>query len=694
MSEITHRIYKILQEQIVKQRRLIVIFFLLVQTALANYLAFNIRFELIISSEFLNRFLGYLPILLCIRLLLYLQAGLYKGMWRYASISDLLKIIKSATIGSILFLLTIRYLFADMSYPLSIYVLDWLLFILISGGSRFFIRVFREYMILEPSRKRVLIIGAGDVGEMMVREMRNNREFSYEPIGFIDEDREQAGRTIHGVPILGSSSRLADILKQQKPDEILIADPAHAQATIREVYETCKPFNLPIKKLPGLHDMLSGTVSVSARLGQKLVEAQLVTEDQIEEALALQKKEGGRLGAKLVKLKYIREEQLVSFLDKHFGISHLQPLSLEDLLLRAPVQNHIESLDEFISGKRVMITGAGGSIGAELCRQIMRYNPSEIHLFDRYENSLFEIDLELREQNGSNIITIIGDIQDSSFLNYVFSKHRPQIVFHAAAYKHVPLMEDFPIEAVKNNILGTKNLIDTASHYCVENFVQISTDKAVNPTSIMGATKRVAEYLTVQMNSACKTKFTTVRFGNVLGTNGSVVPIFKEQLKKGGPLTVTHPEIERFFMLIPEAVQLVLIAASSGKGGEIFVLDMGKRIKILDFAENFIRLSGFVPHDEIKITFTGLRPGEKLYEELFDDSEKIIPTAHEKLFKAVPDIPSKEFIENHLSGLGRALQNYATDEVLSIMQRMVPNYQPQMTEQLNGKRVNFLNVQS
>jgi FlaA1/EpsC-like NDP-sugar epimerase len=271
--------------------------------------------------------------------------------------------------------------------------------------------------------------------------------------------------------------------------------------------------------------MLSGTVSVSARLGQKLVEAQLVTEDQIEEALALQKKEGGRLGAKLVKLKYIREEQLVSFLDKHFGISHLQPLSLEDLLLRAPVQNHIESLDEFISGKRVMVTGAGGSIGSELCRQIMQYNPSEIHLFDRYENSLYEIDLELREQNGSNIITIIGDIQDSSFLNYVFSKHRPQIVFHAAAYKHVPLMEDFPIEAVKNNILGTKNLIDTASHYCVENFVQISTDKAVNPTSIMGATKRVAEYLTVQMNSACKTKFTTVRFGNVLGTNGSVVPM-------------------------------------------------------------------------------------------------------------------------------------------------------------------------
>jgi FlaA1/EpsC-like NDP-sugar epimerase len=279
------------------------------------------------------------------------------------------------------------------------------------------------------------------------------------------------------------------------------------------------------------------------------------------------------------------------------------------------------------------------------------------------------------------ISTIIGDVQDTVFLEQVFSKHKPQIVFHAAAYKHVPLMEHNPIEAVKNNIFGTNNLIDAVSRHCAEKFILISTDKAVNPTSIMGATKRIAEFLTINMNSTCRTKFAAVRFGNVLGTNGSVIPIFKDQLKKGGPLTVTHPEIKRFFMLIPEAVQLVLIAAASGNGGELFVLDMGEQIKILDLAENFIRLAGFIPHEEIKITYTGLRPGEKMYEELFDVTELKMPTFHGKLMMAIPETPSVHAMKSSLAEFERITREYRVDQVVPAIQKIVPNFTSLTAEQ-------------
>jgi len=346
------------------------------------------------------------------------------------------------------------------------------------------------------------------------------------------------------------------------------------------------------------------------------------------------------------------------------------------------------------------VTGAGGSIGSELCRQLIEYAPSSLIMFDRYENGLFEIDMELNgkvrgqrseargnrsEVRGSSpspitphpspVVSVVGDMRDSDTLEYLFSKHKPQIVFHAAAHKHVPLMEHNPLEAVKNNIFGTKKLAEAASKYKAENFVMISTDKAVNPTNIMGATKRVAEFLTMNMNSSSSTKFTTVRFGNVLGSNGSVVQIFKEQLKRGGPLTVTHPEIKRFFMLIPEAVQLVLIAASAGKGGEIFVLDMGEQIRITDLAENLISLSGFIPHEDIKIEFIGLRPGEKLYEELFDESEKIIPTFHEKLRSAIPlNIPPMDKLTRHISSLEQIISNNSVDELIPEIRKIVPNF--------------------
>ncbi|MEW6053642.1 MAG: polysaccharide biosynthesis protein [Nitrospirota bacterium] len=674
MGKTFTRIYRDVKKAIIQHRRLFIVLVLLLQAIVANYLAFIIRFESKLSPFYLNQFLTYLPLLVFIRFVFIMQSGLHKGLWRYASVSDLMKIIHSTTIGSILFLLIVRFVIGEEDYPRSIFFLDWIIFISISGGNRLFIRVFREYMTHNPSKKKILFVGAGDAAEMLVREMMYKRDSSYSPIGFIDNDIQKRGSTIHGIPILGTYSMLDEIIQQHKPDEVLITE-ADTQKTIREIYEICKPHNITIKKLPGINDILGGNISVSTKIGQILVKANLVTEQQVQEALSLQKNEGGRLGAKLVKLGYITEEKLVSLLNKHYGISHITPISLEDLLQREPVDTNITSLREFIHGKRVLVTGAGGSIGSELSRQILRYCPSHLILMDRYENSLFDIDLELRtRENGSTISTIIADIQDVMSLERIFAKNTPHIVFHAAAYKHVPLMEYNPIEAVKNNIFGTKNLLESAAKYRAENFVLISTDKAVNPTNIMGATKRVAEFLTVNMDALSETKFTTVRFGNVLGTNGSVVPIFKEQLKKGGPLTVTHPDAERFFMLIPEAVHLVLMAAASGKGGEIFVLDMGERVRIIDMAENFIRLSGFIPYREIQIDFIGLRPGEKLHEELFDISEKAITTSHKKLLMAVPEVPSMASLKQHMMNLERCIQCYSVSDALQVIQHIVPNY--------------------
>jgi FlaA1/EpsC-like NDP-sugar epimerase len=675
MNDTQSGIYHIIKACIIKYRKIILAGIFLAQVVLANYCAFILRFDALLPREHFNEFLSYLPLLLFVRVVFFFYLGLNKGLWRYASISDMIKIVNSATLGSIVFLVTVKYLRGDSSYPNSIYILDWLLFILMTGSTRLFVRVFREYMISETLRKKILIVGAGDAGEMVVREMKNGHESAYEPVGFIDDDAQNRGRTIHGVPILGDCRSLPDIITKYKPHEILIAVSTDAEKIIRTVYEACKPFNIPIKKLPPINDLLDGNVSIAAKLGQRLLKANLVTEDQIKEALALQKKEGGRLGAKLIKLGHITEEKFIAFLNRQYGVSHMKPISLADLLQRDPIETDISSVRSLVSGKSVIVTGAGGSIGSELCRQIIKYNPAKLVLLDRYENSTFEVDNELRAMGyKSTLTTVIGDIQDAPHLEHTFSRFKPQIVFHAAAYKHVPLMENHPVEAIKNNVFGTKNLIEAASRHCAESFVLISTDKAVNPTSIMGATKRIAEFLTVNMNSHCNTKFTAVRFGNVLGSNGSVVPIFKDQLKKGGPLTVTHPDIRRFFMLIPEAVQLVLTAAAAGSGGEIFVLDMGSPIRIVDLAENFIRLSGFVPHTEIKISFTGLRPGEKLYEDLFDESEKIMPTDHKKLMMAVPTVPSSAALSAHLADLEHMIKNYSTEEVVRKIETIVPNF--------------------
>ena len=675
--------YQFFENWIIKNRRLVLILTHFIHAVLAYYLAFVIRFESILTSEYLSMMLSYFPVLLIIRLVLFSRAGLYKDMWSYSSIGDMVKVLKSITLGSCIFFVVVRYVIGDDSFPMSIYVLDWLLLIIISGGNRLIIRVFREYIHSQPEGKKMLIVGAGDAGDIIVRDIKSSAKSSYEPVGFIDEDPHKRGFMIRGVPILGSIDDIPNIIEKYNLDEILITLSSADSKNIRKIYELCKPYHISIQKLPELNDILSGNVAVTKKLGQLLIQADLVTEDKIQEALSLQKKEGGRLGSKLIKLGYITEEKLVSFLNQQFGVSHMKPISLEDLLQREPVKTDIQSVRQFIQDKTVMVTGAGGSIGSELCRQIMKYNPSHLILFERYENNLFTIDHELNDtkSNSTNgeanidIIPVIGDVTDHLSLEFVFSRYRPQIIFHAAAHKHVPLMEFNPIEAVKNNIIGTKNVIDFSSNYNVEKFVMISTDKAVNPTNIMGATKRVAEFLTMFKNEHSKSKFTTVRFGNVLGSNGSVIPTFKEQIKNGGPITVTHPDIRRFFMLIPEAVQLVLLAASIGSGGEIFVLDMGEPIKIDSLAENLIRLSGFIPNKEIMIKYTGLRPGEKLYEELFDKTERIVPTQNEKFRMAIPELPSDTVFSETVSELELIVRNNNVSKVIPAIQKIVPNFQ-------------------
>ncbi|MBI5740601.1 MAG: polysaccharide biosynthesis protein [Nitrospirae bacterium] len=688
MSKISKHIYQFFKDLIVGNRRVAVAIVHLLETALANYLAFMIRLDSITLNGHLGVFLHSLPLLLAIRLSLYIKGGLCRDMWSYSGLRDIVRIIEFMTAGSIIFAVSNTIFTGSAPYPRSVYVIDLLLITIFSGSSRLFITVFKEYLNSRHSGKKILVVGAGDAGVKIAKDIKNNPKSAYHPIGFIDDDPYKKGLVVHGMPIFGPISMIPYVIETFYPDEILVTISSRNNDNIRKIYELSKSYNIPIKRLPGINDIIDGNIASAAKFGQQLINAGLVTEEKVQQALELQKKEGGRLGSKLVKLGYISEDRLVSFLQKQFGISHMKPISVEDLLQREPVRTNIESVRNYIENKSILVTGAGGSIGSELCRQILKYGPSELVMLDRYENGLFGIDVELRAENGngngkhrSAVVPVIGDVSDAPTMDHIFSIYRPKLVFHAAAHKHVPLMEYNPVEAVRNNILGTKNLIDITAKYRAESFVMISTDKAVNPSSIMGATKRVAEFLTVMKNSTSGTKFKTVRFGNVLGSSGSVVPLFKEQLSKGGPLTVTHPDMKRFFMLIPEAVQLVLLAASVGNGGEIFVLDMGKPVKIMDLAENVIRLAGFIPDREIKIQCTGLRAGEKMYEELFDKSETMIPSIHEKLRIAVPQPAPTADLDGCIAEFERIVRNYSVDGIVPALQRILPDFN-------NGKTLN------
>ena len=545
----------------------------------SNYLAFLIRFDAGVPPSQVYLFLRYLPLLLLCRVFFLFVFSLDRGLWRYASIRDLRSIAAATSLGSLLFVLGTRYFVGNMSYPRSVFIIDWFLNIFLLGGVRIFRRL-HEKARDKSMKKRSIVIGAGDAAEMLLRDIEQSHYYPYEVAGLIDDNPGKKGLRLRGVPILGTRKDLAAILEREKPDEFIIAMPSTDPSALQGIVKDLRQYGKPIKTLPRLWDILSGRDS----------------------------------------------------------LLRIKPMEPEDILFRAPVCDNSVGLKGFFDGKRVMITGAGGSIGAELSRQVASFNPEKLVLFERHEESLYEVGMELNSlfANPSFVATVIGDILDEKRVAWAMERFRPQIVLHAAAYKHVPLMEGNPSEAFKTNIMGTRLVAEKAKDFDVERFVLISTDKAVNPVNIMGMTKKVAEEIVGALSElATSTKFVTVRFGNVLESSGSVVPLFKEQIKRGGPVTVTHPDITRYFMTIPEAVSLVLQAAAMGKGGEVFVLDMGKVIKILDLAKRMIGLYGYKPGIDIDITFTGLRPGEKLHEELFNGYEMTEKTSHPGINKAI-----------------------------------------------------------
>lgn len=615
---------------IMKYRRIVVVCMHIFFVVVANLIALLLRFEWTIPSAYYSMILGTLPVIILVRMGVFYMFDLHSGLWRYVSVRDLIQIIKAVLISSAVIGLIIYPFLHYYSYPRSVLVIDGILVIMFMGGIRLGTRIWREQSRFSMQRRKgVFIYGAGDAGELLLRDMLKNPDYPHEVIGFIDDDVRKKGLRIHSVPVLGTGTSLEELIDMYEPEEIIIAIPSAKPAQIQRIINECKKYSVPLKTLPSLRDIIKGQVSVN----------------------------------------------------------QIRDISIEDLLFREPVRIDPESIRDLVCGKRVLVTGAAGSIGSELCRQIMAQNPRHLVLYDRSENGLFYLDRELGEKYSRTFFSvIIGDICDMNRLYLKFKQYKPEIVFHAAAYKHVPLMEDNLTESVKNNVFGTWNVMELSEQFGVETFVQISTDKAVNPTSIMGVSKRIAEMAVKYMNEISNTKFIVVRFGNVLGSSGSVVPIFKEQIKRGGPVTVTHPDIQRYFMTIPEAVQLVLQAASMGRGGEVFVLDMGEQIKIVDLAKNMIVLSGLIPDRDIKIVFTGLRPGEKLYEELFDEHEKIFPTSHSKIKMAVSTLNGKDadrffslLIDLQVNVLGGD-----KDAIFGKIKELIPTYQLPIVPIQNG----------
>ena len=600
-------------------RRPIILAVHMVLVLFANYLAFWLRFDGAIPADTQRLFGQMLLWLMLIRGLTFMPFRLYQGLWRYTGIWDLKNIILGVVISTLLFYSLVHFGFKSTGYPRSVFIIDTILLIVFMGGIRMVRRIYREIWHRDYGQ-RMLIYGAGDAGEMIVREIGHNPFYNVAPIGFVDDDATKVGRRIHGIKVLGTRYDLSTIFKENTPDTVLIAMPRIGPAETRKIVKALEPFKVPIKTLPNLRDVLDGKVTV----GQ------------------------------------------------------IRNLSIEDLLDRVPVELDPEPVRHLIAGKCVMVTGAGGSIGSELCRQIAALKPASLLLYERYENGLYTVDNELSSKNDScQIHSIVGDVTDLNRVNSILAKYRPEIIFHAAAHKHVPLMELNPYEAVKNNILGTKIMTEAASRHGIQRFILVSTDKAVNPTSVMGATKRVGEFLVQGMNQAGYGIFSAVRFGNVLGSNGSVVPRFVEQIRAGGPVTVTHPEVKRYFMLISEAVHLVLHAAAIAKGGEVFVLEMGEQIKIVDMAHTLIQLSGFVPEKEIPIFFVGLRPGEKLYEETVGNDEAVKPSSVKGINRVFPGwLPGLDFLLENISKLEGLTVRGESKAIIKQLQEIVPTYQP------------------
>ena len=600
-------------------------------------LAYLLRFEFFLAHIDIKQIYQLLLWMVPLKFIIFLSFGLYGGMWRYTSVRDFWRLAQACFLSTLIVMVIILTINRFEGYSRSIFIGDGVITFVLAGGVRMAIRSFYAvymnngaeiYPLVNTHLTRVLIIGAGDAGEKILREIIENYTLNYKVVGFIDDDAGKQGQTIHGIPILGTLERLPAIVKRANIQQILIAVPSATGDQIRRIVEVCQISNTPYKILPGIGELINGRVSVKL----------------------------------------------------------LRDINYEDLLGRSPVQLDTKGIRNYLDGKTVLITGCGGSIGSELCRQVMKYQPRKLILLDLSESSLFHIQMEMQNDNyGYPCEVVLGRVQNEDLMNHVFEKYKPDVVFHAAAFKHVPMLEKNPWEAVFNNIIGSRVLMETAIRNHVERFVVVSTDKAVRPSSVMGASKRVTE-LIMQCQQGNGTKLMAVRFGNVIGSSGSVIPFFRRQIEKGGPVTVTHPEVNRFFMTIPEASQMILQAGMMGEGGEIFILRMGTPVKILDMARDLIRLSGKEPDVDIKIVFTGLRDGEKLYEELITVGEGIVPTEHRKvmvlrtndLFNGIK-IPqeAKKQLYREIDELAKIAARHDSKGIKIKLKEIVPEYMPQ-----------------
>lgn len=607
--------------------------------ALSLTAAYFFRFEFSLEQYYVRQLYSLLLWIVPLKIGIFFVFGLYRGMWRYTGVRDFWKLAQACIVSTLFLMAIILIIYRFMGFSRAVFVLDGAMTFLLAGGLRMAIRAYftSQSLIQEPEaslrprhRKRVLIIGAGAAGEKILREIFDNYELHYDVMGFLDDDPNKLGRAIHGVPVLGSMEKLSQIVEKEQAEEVLIAAPSASGEQMRRIIDICKHCNILYKTMPGMGEIIDGRVSVKA----------------------------------------------------------LRDVRYEDLLGRQPVELDLIGIRNYLDGRTVLITGCGGSIGSELCRQVVKYQPGALVLVDASEANLFHIQMELQyESSFEHYHCVLGHVQDRPLMTSVFEKFHPHVVFHAAAYKHVPILEKNPWEAVMNNIVGSRVVMELAVEHSVDRFVLVSTDKAVRPTNVMGASKRVAELL-LQSFQGNGTKFMAVRFGNVVGSSGSVIPLFRRQIERGGPVTVTHPDVNRYFMTIPEAAQMIVQAGAMGEGGEIFILRMGTPVKIADMARDLIRLSGKEPDKDIKIVFTGLREGEKLYEELITVGEGIVPTGHKKIMVLRSDRLSnglnnpaklREWLDSELRLLNEAALRHDSKAIKRKLQEIVPEYTPQET---------------